>query len=214
MKRIVKIIIYTGFLIVFCIFATFIIIKLKTRAYTYDDVTNIPKTEVAVILGASILSDGSLSPILVDRVEAAIKLYESEKVKKILVTGDNSSLAYNEVNPVRIYLLRNNIPDKDIFLDHAGFDTYSSMYRARDIFLAESMTVVTQSFHLPRSVFIARTLGLNAYGMNADDGQYKFKNYVREMFANVKAVINLILKREPKYLGEEIPISGDGRKTE
>src|SRR5665811_16553 len=155
-------------------------------------------TEVAVILGASILTNGHLSPVLRDRVDTAIELYEAKKVDNILVTGDNSTVAYNEVNPVRLYLMEQGIPDKDIFLDHAGFDTYSSLYRARDIFLASSMTIVTQSFHLPRSVFIARKLGINAYGMNADQGNYKRMNYIREIFANEKAVMNLFFNREPK----------------
>ena len=207
----IKIIIYVSVLIILIISSTSLIIRLKTRAYIWDNVDEIPHTEAAVVLGASILEDGSLSPILEDRVNFAIKLYKANKVEKILVTGDNSSLAYNEVNPVRLYLLERGIADKNIFLDHAGFDTYSSMYRARDIFLADSITIVTQSFHLPRSVFTARALGLDAYGMNADNGHYKFRNSVREMFANVKTVINLVFSREPKYLGKEIPLTGDGR---
>ncbi len=210
-KKIIKIVIYLVILIILFIIFISIIIKLKTKAYIWNDVKEIPHTEVAVILGASILTNGNLSPILIDRVDSAIKLYNAKKVEKILVTGDNSTVAYNEVNPVRIYLLGKGIPDKNIFLDHAGFDTYSSMYRARDIFLADSITIVTQSFHLPRSVFIARVLGMNAYGLNADNGHYKFRNYIREMFANIKAVINLVLYREPKYLGKEIPLTGDGR---
>ena len=211
MKKVIKIIIYVSVLIILIISSTSLIIRLKTRAYIWDNVDEIPHTEAAVVLGASILEDGSLSPILEDRVNFAIKLYKANKVEKILVTGDNSSLAYNEVNPVRLYLLERGIADKNIFLDHAGFDTYSSMYRARDIFLADSMTIVTQSFHLPRSVFTARALGLDAYGMSADNGHYKLRNSVREMFANVKTVINLVFSREPKYLGKEIPLTGDGR---
>ncbi len=168
---------------------------------------------ILFVLGAGVLRDGSLSPILVDRVEAAIRLYVGHKVQKILVTGDNSSIYHNEVNPVRNYLLKNNIPDQDIFLDHAGFDTYSSMYRARDVFQVKSMIIVTQSFHLPRAVFLARALGIEAYGMNADNGNYKISNYVREIFADVKAVIDLVFHRSPKYLGDEIPITGDGSNT-
>jgi SanA protein len=103
------------------------------------------------------------------------------------------------------------VPDKDIFLDHAGFNTYSTMYRARDVFMISSALVVTQSFHLPRSVFLAHELGIDAHGVNADAGHILFKNYIRESFANVKAVMDLILKTKPKYLGTEIPITGDGR---
>ncbi len=210
-KKGIKVVLYIGILILLFIFAVFVVIQLKSKPYVWNSVEAIPHTEVAVVLGAAILKDGSPSPIFIDRVDAALKLYEAGKVEKILVTGDNGSVTHNEVNPVRLYLLEKGIPDKDIFLDHAGFDTYSSMYRARDIFLADTMTVVTQSFHLPRSVFIARAMGLNAYGMNADDGTYKFRNYVREALANVKAVGNLVFNREPKYLGKEIPLTGDGR---
>lgn len=189
-------------------------INLRTSTYIWKDVENVPATKVAVVLGAFILPDGTLSVVLRDRVDTAIALYEAKKVEKILVTGDNSSLSYNEVNPVRLYLLDKGIPDKNIFLDHAGFDTYSSMYRARDIFKADSMTIVTQSFHLPRSVFIARALGMDAQGMSADKRSYKRRNYRRELLANVKAVINLVTDREPKYLGKEIPLTGDGRDND
>ncbi len=195
-------------------FAAFSVIRLETKKYISETIAEVPHTDSAVILGASTLKNGSLSAVLKHRVDTAIELYEKKKVNKILVTGDNGTLSYNEVNPVRIYLLEKGIPDKDIFLDHAGFDTYSSMYRARDIFLAGRITIVTQSFHLPRAVYIARMLGMDAYGMSADKSEYKTRNYVREVFANVKAVMDLVLKREPKYLGDEIPLTGDGRDTE
>ena len=133
-------------------------------------------------------------------------------MRKILVTGDNGSVAYNEVNPVRRYLLVQGVASEDIFLDHAGFDTYSSMYRARDIFLTDSIVIVTQSFHLPRAIYIARHLGLNAIGFNADKGWYRLRNYNREILADVKAVADLISRRVPKFLGEQIPITGEAQK--
>jgi vancomycin permeability regulator SanA len=126
-----------------------------------------------------VLSNGGLSPILKDRADTAIQLYKLKKVSKIIVSGDNSTVSYNEVNPVRIYLLNKDVLDQDIFFDHAGFNTYSTMYRARDIFKVGSVLIVSQSFHLPRSVFIARELGINAYGVNADAGNILFKNYIR-----------------------------------
>jgi SanA protein len=191
----------------------FFVVIISSYPYIKKDMRELPHAPVGVILGAAILPDGSLSPVLQDRVDMAIRLYKTQMIENILVTGDNSSLAYNEVNPVRIYLLAHSIPDKDIFLDHAGFDTYSSMYRARDIFLAKDMIIVSQSFHLPRAVFIARYLGINAYGMSADNGHYLFRNYVHEFFADTKAVMNLMVNRQPKYLGEEIPLTGDGRSN-
>jgi len=189
------------------VLATSIIVKVGARSYIYDDTNMLPHTQTALIPGAAILYNGDLSPVLRDRVDAAISLYKSEKVAKILVSGDNSTIDHNEVNPVRNYLLKEGIPDEDIFLDHAGFDTYSSMYRARDVFLVSSIVIVSQSFHLPRAVFIARSLGIKAYGFNADNGSYSLKNYAREMLANVRAVLNLAFLRIPKYLGNTIPIS-------
>lgn len=177
----------------------------------YNDSIDAQEAEAALIPGAAVFPSGALSPIFLDRVDAALSLYEAKKVKKILVSGDNSTVTHNEVNPVRLYLLDHGVLDQDIFLDHAGFDTYSSMYRARDIFGVTSMLITTQSFHLPRAVFIARTLGVDARGMRADVGTVLFRNYLREILANEKAVLNLFFHTKPKYLGEKIPITGDGR---
>ena len=208
MKKVFRFIIIVLGVLLVAIILTSLIIKLKTNQYIYRDLKQAPKTQVAVILGAAILKNNNLSSILRERADRAIALYQVGKMEKILVTGDNSTLAHNEVNPVRLYLLENNIPNQDIFLDYAGFDTYSSMYRARDIFLVDSMIVVSQSFHLPRALFIARALGIKAYGLEADQNQsrYLLKNYVREMLANVKAVFDVVSQREPKYLGDEIPL--------
>ena len=166
-----------------------------------------------MILGAAILKNGDLSPVLKDRADAAISLYQAHKVVKILVTGNDASADYNEVTPVRKYLIKNDVPSQAIFLDHAGFDTYSSMYRARDVFEVKSMIIVSQSFHLPRALFIARQLGIEAYGLNADNGNYSIYNYFREIPADVKAYFNLILNRQPKFLGVTIPITGTGEDT-
>ena len=196
-----------GALLVF-IFITNVVVNLGARPYIYPNVKDVPEAHTALILGAAILRDGTLSSVFQKRVDSAIELYQAKKVSKILASGDNSTVSHNEVNPAREYLLKQGIPDGDIYLDYAGFDTYSTMYRARDIFQVSSVIVVTQSFHLPRAVFIARRLGLKAYGIPADPGQAILKNYIREIFANEKAVFNLIFHRKPKFLGEVIPIAG------
>ncbi len=210
MKRFFPLVV-VGAALVAHIVAAYFTIYFSTKSYIYDAVTEIPSAQAALIPGAAIFEDGALSSIFLDRVDKAIELYNAGKVSKILVSGDNSTVSHNEVNPVRLYLISKNIPDEDIFLDHAGFDTYSSMYRARDIFGVTSLIVSTQSFHLPRAVFIAHRLGIEAYGVNADVGHMLFRNYIRELLANVKAVFNLVLHTKPKYLGEKIPITGDGR---
>ncbi len=185
----------------------------ETKKYIYKNLEEIPEAGAVVIPGAAIMENGGLSSIFKDRVDTAIELYNQRKVSKILVSGDNSTVSHNEVNPVRLYLLEKGIPDQDIFLDHAGFDTYSTMYRARDIFGVTSIIISTQSFHLPRSVFIARKLGIMATGISADNGPILFRNYVREVLANEKAFLNLVFHRVPKYLGDKIPITGDEQRS-
>ncbi len=172
----------------------------------------VPQTEVALVLGASVVR-GSPSPILAERADVAIALYKKGVVRKILVTGDNGALTHDEVTPVRKYLLDAGLPPQDIFLDHAGFDTYSSMYRARDVFLVHSLTIVTQDFHLPRALWIARHLGLEAYGVVAEGGEHSPYEYFREIPASLKAIFNVMGNRQPKYLGPTLPLSGNGEET-
>ena len=193
------------------ILLVYVVIYLTTKAYIYNSVNDVPATVVALVPGAALAKGGALSSIFVARVEGAVALYTAKKVSKILVSGDNSTISHNEVDPARDYLIAHGVPAEDIFLDYAGFDTYSSMYRARDIFGVTTMIVVTQSFHLPRAVFIARHLGIEAYGLRTDIPNLSPANYVREIFANEKAVLELLLGRSPKFLGESIPITGDGR---
>lgn len=189
-----------------------IVTRITVEPYITSSVGDVPTTEVAMILGASVYR-GRPSPILAERADAAIALYKAGKVSKILVTGDNGALSYDEVTPVRKYLLDAGIASQDIFLDHAGFDTYSSMYRAREVFLARSLTIVTQDFHLPRALWIARHLGLEAYGVIAEGGEHSPYDYIREIPASIKAILNVFTDRQPKYLGPTFPISGDGEAT-
>ena len=188
-----------------------LMMRFAESSYMYDEVSDIPKTEAALVLGASV-RQGKPSPILEERAHAAVRLYLEGKVQKILVTGDNSALSHDEVTPVRKYLIDASIPSQDIFLDHAGFDTYSSMYRARDVFDVDSVTIVTQDFHLPRALFLARTLGITAYGLHARGGGTGM-DYMREVPASLKALIDIVSGRIPKYLGETIPLSSDGAAT-
>lgn len=188
----------------------FILIRIQSRSYITTTKVDLPSVKTAIVLGAGLATSEKLSTIFKDRVDIAIMLYKEKKVTTILVTGDDGTPTHNEVTPARDYLLAHGIPDKDIFLDHAGFDTYSSMYRARDIFLVDQAIIITQSFHLSRSVFIARALGIKAYGFPSDQHVYSFKNNLRELLADQKAVFDILSKRTPKYLGEEIPITGEG----
>jgi SanA protein len=192
--------------VLFFIVVSNVFIRVRSAPYIYESTDKVPKAQVALIPGAAVLVNGDISPIFRDRVDTAIALYVTGKVSKILVSGDNSTLSHNEVNPVRVYLIQKGIPDTDIYLDHAGFDTYSTMYRARDIFEVSSVIISTQSFHLPRAVFIARMLGIEAYGVSADRGSIRFKNYIREVFADEKAMLDVVFHTKPKFLGDPIPI--------
>ena len=209
MKHFLKISVKIILTVCLGVFALNLFIYFASKNYIFDRTDAIPGAGVVLIPGAALLASGEPSPIFLDRIHIAIQLYEAKTVTKILVSGDNSTESHNEVVPVKNYLIAQGIPEADIYLDYAGFDTYSSMYRAREIFKVESVIVATQSFHLPRAVFIGRSLGLVAYGVNADVGNILLRNYVREVFANVKAVLSLIFQVEPKYLGDEIPIVVD-----
>ena len=189
-----------------------IVMRTLVDRYITTTVDSVPRTEVALVLGASVYR-GKPSPVLAERADVAVALYRANKVSKILVTGDNGALSYDEVTPVRKYLLGAGIPSQDIFLDHAGFDTYSSMYRAREVFLARSLTIVTQDFHLPRALWIARRLGLDAYGIVAAGGENSPSDYIREIPAAIKALLNVLTDRQPKYLGPTLPLSGNGEET-
>lgn len=211
MRSVVRYLVILSLLLGALVVATPVAMRYATHPYLYESVEDIPHRQVAIVLGASVYR-GKPSPVLERRAARAVELYRAGKVDAILVTGDNGALTHDEVTPVRKYLVEAGIPDADIFLDHAGFDTYSSMYRARAVFLAESATVVTQDFHQPRSLYIARRLGIDALGLIASrDGSEK--DYVREIPASVKAVFDLALHRVPKYLGDTHPLDGDGTAT-
>ncbi len=213
MQRLKRLVILAAKLLVALVLGINILVGISSKPYIYDDVASVPEAQAVLIPGAAILPNGAPTQFFLDRVDTGLALYKAGKVSKILVSGDNSTETHNEVNPVRLYLIEHGVPDEDIFLDHAGFDTYSSVYRARDIFGVSSILVSTQSFHLPRAVFIARTLGIKSYGVRSDGVTPHFRNYIREMLANEKAVLNLVLHTKPKFLGDPIPITGDGRES-
>ena len=189
----------------------------KAKDFLYPDAKSVPGAHTALILGAKVYHNGRLSHMLEDRVLTGLELYQQGKVNKLLLSGDHGRKGYDEVNAMRNYLLKKGVPAQDIFLDHAGFNTYNSMYRARDVFQVQDVIVVTQQFHVPRSVYIARAIGLDAVGITADRRTYmrssQLKSDTREILARVKAVLDVTRRAKPKFLGEKIPIQGDGRKT-
>ncbi|KKP37603.1 hypothetical protein A2483_00255 [Candidatus Peregrinibacteria bacterium RIFOXYC2_FULL_33_13] len=204
------------FILFFIAFSLIQIYILKfSQKYIYENASEIPKVKAVLVLGAKVYSKEVLSSILKDRLDNAIDIYKQGKAEKFLLSGDHGTQNYDEVNAMKNYLLENKISSKDIFLDHAGFDTYDSIYRARDIFGIKSIIISTQEFHLPRAVYIAKKLGLETYGASADKQIYanRSRNNQRELLARVKAFIDINIHSKPKFLGEKIPIDGDSRKS-
>ena len=193
----------------------YIIDSAKERTFSPATIQAIPKTDAAVVLGSLVVGD-SLSPILLDRVMGGIELYKAGKVKKLLLSGDHGQTNYDEVNAMMKYAIEHGVKSEDIFLDHAGFSTYESIYRARDIFQCKSITIVTQNYHVSRALYISRQLGIDAYGFDSNytPGAYFDQYGEREILARVKDFFNAsILKPKPTYLGKVIPISGSGIGT-
>ncbi len=186
--------------------------EMEAKIVTVADLAPAP---AVIVPGASVLRNGQPSDVLADRLLTAIDIYEAGKAEKILVSGDHGDEEYDEVNVMRTYLLDKGIPEEDIFLDHAGFDTYDTMYRAHHLFGLTEAVVASQTFHLPRAIYIGESLGMAVQGVASErqpyvkDAEFAF----RERFAVVKAYVDVMLGSNPAYLGEKIDISGDGRVT-
>lgn len=181
--------------------------RLAASAYIYDEAWTLPHAQAVMILGASV-KHGQPSPILLERAQQAVYVYRLGLAPRIIVSGDAQDANYNEVTPVRDYLLSQGVPAESIFLDPSGFDTYSSMYRARHVFGAQSLIVVSQDFHLPRAIFIARALGIDASGSIAQGG--KLSAYIREIPASWKALFDVVSGRQSKYVGAPQSLEGSG----
>ena len=187
------------------------------KKYIFTDLTQIPEADAILVLGAFVIENERPSNVLADRLNNALVLYNAGKAPRIILSGDHGAKYYNEVGVMRDYLLERGVPREDLFLDHAGFNTYDSMYRARDIFGAESLIISTQQFHISRAVYIARRLGIEAYGYPDTRWLdfYERRYGLRERFAKVKAFIDVeITRRKPRFLGEQIPLDSCGLLTE
>ncbi len=168
-----------------------------------------------MVLGAGISDDETPTPMLKDRLDTGILLYELGVAPKILLTGDNGQVEHNEIHVMLNYVKKAGVPEEDIFCDHAGFSTYDSMYRAQSIFGVSSVIVVTQTYHEYRALYLGEKLGLSVKGVSADQTKYSGQavREVREVLARVKDFFKAITKPEPELGGEEIPISGNGVVT-
>ena len=223
MKKLLKILFITGLVVCSLCFLFALGINIYmisfSKDYIFTNIEEVPAAQATMILGAGVSTAGTISFVARDRVEAALDLYHKGKTEKVIISGDHGRKNYDEVNSMKNYIkLMHHIDDQDIFLDHAGFSTYESMYRARDVFLMDDVIVVSQEFHLPRAIYIARKLGLNAVGYVAPEiSPFSKKTHIswniREFFARVKSFFLVAFNAKPTYLGEAIPISGDGRAS-
>lgn len=188
--------------------------KTKSNIVTLEEAAKLSDVDCAVILGAGV-RDGKPTPMLKDRLLTGIELYKSGAAKKLIMSGDHGSKDYDEVNIMKSFAVENGVPDSDIFMDHAGFSTYETVYRAKEIFEADNIIVVSQEYHLYRALYIAEKLDVKAAGVSADLRAYKgqIKRDLREILARDKDFFNCIIKPEPTYLGDKIPVSGNGNLT-
>ena len=216
MKKIFKILIVIAIIsIILVLSINFYVVGMANKRMIKDnDYSSLKNVDCILILGAGIWGDKP-SPMLQDRLDEGVKLYKEGIASKIIMSGDHGREEYDEVNIMKEYAIEQGVPSEDIFMDHAGFSTYESIYRAKEIFDADNIVIVTQEYHLYRALYIAEKLDINAYGVNSDPRKYSGQTFreLREILARNKDFINCIIKPEPTYLGESIPVSGDGNIT-
>ena len=182
---------------------------------TEEEAVGLSDVDCILVLGCQVWENGKPSGMLSDRIKKGIELYEEGASAKIIMSGDHGRKDYDEVNVMKQVAVENGVPSDDVFMDHAGFSTYESLYRAKEIFEADKIIIVTQKYHLYRALYIAEKMGIEAYGVDCDYRTYwgQSKREVREILARFKDFITTIIMPEPTYLGEAIPVSGDGNMT-
>ena len=206
---VIGILIIIGFILNFYVY-----LSVKNDIIREEDYDKIKDAECIIVLGGGIRQEKP-SPILKDRLDKAIELYKLGLAPKIIMSGDHGRVKYDEVNVMKTYAIENGVPSEDIFMDHAGFSTYDTMYRAKEVFGVKKAIIVTQEYHMFRSLYIAKKLGLEVYGVSAKKTKYSGRYYreIREVLARDKDVIKCIFKPSSKYLGEKIDITGNGDVT-
>jgi vancomycin permeability regulator SanA len=216
MKTLNKIIRIVFHMIIYAIIASFVLtgilritMLLTGQSHTFLPET-VPQAPAALVLGAGLNRDGTPGLVLQDRVQSAAELYFSGKVEKILMSGDNSSQFYDEPGAMKEFALELGVPEEDIVLDFAGRRTYDSCYRAKAIFGLDRLIVVTQAFHLPRALFLCNAFDIDAYGIPADNANYRRSSYtfwwVREILASLNAYWDVYISHPQPILGQPEPI--------
>ena len=189
-------------------------VRAKTDSVIFTELRDVPRTNVAIIFGAGI-NGNQPSRYLKDRLDAGISLYKNHKVDKILLSGDNGRDEYDELSVMKLYCQKNGIDTTKIYIDYAGFDSYSTMYRAKYIFNVDTAILVSQKYHLNRCVYLGDKLGIKSFGYSADRGAYPgYKYYAfREKLSVAKAFLDVMRNRKPKYLGKQVDVNGKSNYT-
>ena len=192
-------------------------VKSSVRDYilTEEQAAQLTDMDCILVLGCKVGADGTLSHMLEDRLRQGVALYELGAAPKLLMSGDHGTAEYDEVDAMKRYAVDAGIASQDVFMDHAGFSTYESVYRAKEVFQVRRVIIVTQEYHLYRALMVAREMGLEAYGVAVNYRTYvgQTARDIREILARVKDFGMTIFWPEPTYLGDVIPISGNGELT-
>ena len=219
MKRIFRnmIIVFLVLLLVILTINTFVIVKTKNKVLNEEELNNMIKDaniDCILVLGAGV-KNNKPTHMLEDRLLQGIELYKNKISTKILMSGDHRKPEYDEVNVMKNYATERGVKSEDIFMDHAGFSTYESIYRAKEVFEAKKIIIVTQEYHLYRALYIADSLGIEAYGIASNLRNYtgQFIRELREIVARDKDFVKCIIKPKPTFLGETIPVNGNGDIT-
>lgn len=207
MKTYIKHIITAITLAILAIILSNVHINYKAKDKLYDNLTEIPKNRVGLVLGTSKFVDNNTINLYYKyRLEAAYSLYKNKKIEIILISGDNSTVNYNEPSAFKQDLINLGVPEEKIILDYAGFRTLDSIIRAKKIFGLDQFTIISQQFHNQRAIYLAQCQDLNVIAFNAKDvtSRYGLRTQIREYLARTKAILDIIINTQPKFLGPKI----------
>lgn len=209
MKKYFRIFLYLVIIGLIAIIAVNYYVRSSTKNKIYYTVKKFPKNDVGIIFGAGI-NGNQPSKYLKDRLDAGILLYKMKRINKILLSGDNGRDEYDELTVMKNYCYNHGVDTTKIFVDYAGFDTYSTMYRAKHIFKIKKATLISQEYHLNRAIYIGQKLGIKSAGYSANSGEYHGYKYVcfREYGSIFKSFFDVLRNREPRFLGTPINING------
>jgi len=209
LKKYLKIFLYLIIIGLVAVLSVNVYVKSSTKKYISHTLKKFPKNDVGIIFGAGINGDQP-SKYLKDRLDAGILLYKAKRINKILLSGDNGREEYDELTVMKNYCFSHGVDTTKIFIDYAGFDTYSTMYRAKHIFKIKKATLISQEYHLNRAIYIGQKLGIKSVGYSANKGEYLGYKYVtfREYLSIFKSFFDVLRNREPRFLGNPINING------